>query len=346
MKNKYILTTSVALIISLLSFSQDAKFFIDFEAAEALSNLPSGVTSVNGSNTVRVKNTTDFEAIPNAVQDDPDATGENELFLDFHGYLKLDLTTTENFSLAYDYRRTNDNDDWWLGFLTFIGNDGTDNRLEQILIREWDGQLNYADTNTGSVKPISFNTNYHVVLTSSNGDVKVYVNDVEVLNVPYTDSGKNIQTWTNASVLISYKGNSFDGTSVSPESEYNSNARDTRVYIDNIALFDREISSSEVSQLYNNGNNSLGVLSLTENSIINKSIKLYPNPLNSSDKNINLSSDKVKSIEIFNILGAKILAKKVVNSAVNVNQLPSGIYMVKSFDNNGNLLNNQKLIKH
>jgi hypothetical protein len=46
--------------------------------------LPSGVTNVNGANTVRVKNTTDFPAIPNAVQSDPDASGENELKISWY----------------------------------------------------------------------------------------------------------------------------------------------------------------------------------------------------------------------------------------------------------------------
>ena len=345
MKKNYLLITCCVLFISSISFSQEAKFFIDFETTDALSNLPSGLTNINGTNTIRVKNSTDYSPIPNAVQADPDTTGENELFLDFHGYLKVDLTNPSSFSLAYDYRRTDDNDDWWLGFLTFIGNDGTDNRLEQLQIREWDGQLSYADTNTGGVKPISFNTNYHVVFTSNNGDIKVYVNGAEVLNVPFSSSGKNIHTWSNASVLLSFKGSSFDGTNVTPEPEYDANARDTRVYVDNIALFDREISSAEVTQLFNNGNNNLGVLSIAENSTIDNKIKLYPNPLNSSVNNLKLSSNKVKSIEIYNILGARVFYKEVINSKVDVSSLSSGTYIVKSFDINGNKLNDNKLIK-
>lgn len=345
MKKKYFLITICLLVFNITNYAQEAKLFIDFESTDALSNLPQGVTNSNGTNTVRVKNSTDYAPLANAVQTDPDATGENELFLDFHGYLKVDLSNPSSFTLAYDYRRTDDNDDWWLGFLTFIGNDGTDNRLEQLQIREWDGQLNYADTNTGSVKPISFNTNYHLVLTSSNGDIKVYVNGEEVLNVPFSSSAKNIHTWSNASLLISFKGSSFDGTNVTPEPEYDSNARDTRVYVDNIALFDREISSSEVTQLYNNGNNSLGVLSVADNNFIDNTIKLYPNPLNSSVNQIRFSSDKVKSVDIYNIIGARVFSKEVINSKLNVSSLSSGTYIVKSYDINGKKLNDSKLIK-
>lgn len=345
MKKNYLLITFCALLINAMTYSQEAKYFLDFEETDALTNLPSGVTNVNGANTVRVKNTTDFPAIPNAVQSDPDANGENELFLDFHGYLKLDLTNPASFSLAYDYRRTDDNDDWWLGFLSFIGNDGTENRLEQLQIREWDGQLNYADENTGSAKPISFNTNYHVVFTSNNGDIKVYVNDVEVLNVPFSSSGKDVHTWTNTALLFSFKGDSFDGTSVTPEPEYSSSARDARVYVDNIALFDRELSSAEVTQLFNNGNNNLGVLSVSDNSFLDNKIKIYPNPVNNSVDELQISSNKVESVEIYNILGAKVLSEKLTNSTLSVRKLAKGTYVLKLFNIDGKNISNNRIIK-
>ena len=256
MRNNYFFISFFAILISSISFGQAEKFYLDFEGASPLTSLPAGVTNVNSSNTIRVKNTTDYTATPNLVQTDPDVTGENELFLDFQGYLKIDINSpSAGFSIAYDYRRTNDNDDWYLGFLSFIGNDGVSNRLEQLLIREWDGQLEFGGQNTGGVKPIGFNTNYHVVVTVSNlGDLIVYVNNTEVFNVPNSTSGHNIHTWTNASLLLSFKGSSFDGTNVTPEPDFASNARDTRAYVDNVALFERVLSSTEITTIYNNGN--------------------------------------------------------------------------------------------
>ena len=324
-----------------------AKFFINFETPNALTNLPNGVSNVNGTNTVRVKNSTNYPAMNNVVQDDPDASGEKELFLDFHGYLKVNVDNPSNgYSLVYDYRRNDANDDWWLGFLTFIGNDGADNKLEQLLIREWDGQLNFGDVNTGSVKPIGFFSNYHVVVTvSSIGDLKVYVNGSEVLNVPNSTSGKNLHTWTNASLLMSFKGNSFDGTNVTPEPDYASNARDARAFIDNVALFTRQISSTEVTNLYTNGNNSLGVLSNAEVTLLDNEIKVYPNPINSSNSELRISSDEVKHIEIYNVLGAKVLSRKIANSIVNIDSLSAGTFFVRLFDESGKNVKNTKIIK-
>ncbi len=239
---------------------QGAKFYLDFEGASPLSNLPSGVANVNSTNTVRVKNTTDFPAIPNAVQSK--STGGNELFLDFHGYLKTDIPDpSKGFTLAYDYRRTWDNDDWWLGFLTFIGNDGSSNRLEQLLIKEWSGQLNFSGVDSFNPYPVYLDQNYKIVITcSAGGDIKVYVDNVLKLTVPNATSGKNIHTWTNASLLLSFKGSSFDGITVTPEGDYASNSRDTRAFVDNIALFEMELSAADVAQLYNNGNNTFGVI--------------------------------------------------------------------------------------
>ena len=177
MNKNYFFTVIFIVFVSLFNYAQTEKFYLDFESENTLENLPTGVTNVNGVNTVRVKDKTDYTATPNVVQSDPDVSGENELFLDFQGYLKVDVSSpSEGFSLAYDYRRSDENDDWWLGFLTFIGNDGTDNRLEQLQIREWSGQLDFAGQNTSDVHPIGFNTNYRVVVTVNNsGDLKVFV---------------------------------------------------------------------------------------------------------------------------------------------------------------------------
>lgn len=315
------------------SYGKAPKFYLDFENASPLSNLPSGVTNVNGTNTVRVKNTTDYPPVPNAVQSK--VGGGNELFLDFHGYLKMDVPTPINgFSLAYDYRRNNANDDWWLGFLTFIGNDGSSNKLEQLLIKEWSGQLNFKGVDSSNPYPIWFDTNYKIVVTcSSTGTVKVYVDNVLKMSVPST----SINTWTNAGLLLKFKGSSFDGTNVTPEGDYASNARDNRAFVDNIALYEGELSAADVTQLFTNGNNSLSV---QDQKISN--VTLYPNPVKDV---LNFSSPEVKSVAIYSILGAKVMAKEITNSSADVSSLNAGVYIVNCFDIDGKKIDGLKLIK-
>jgi hypothetical protein len=245
------------------SLVQGAKYYLDFENANPLANLPSGVANVNATNTIKIKNDDAkvYSPIPNAVQSK--SAGGNELFLDFHGYLKTDIPDpSKGFTLAYDYRRTWDNDDWWLGFLTFIGNDGSTNRLEQLLIKEWSGQLTFNGSDSFNPYPVWFDTNYKIVITcNTSGDIKVYVDNVLKLVAPNAVSGKNIHTWNNASLLLSFKGSSFDGTTVTPEPGYSTYSGDTRAYIDNVALFEMELSAADVAELYNNGNNAFGVIS-------------------------------------------------------------------------------------
>ena len=346
MKNNYFLITFCVLLLNTMTYGQEAKFFIDFETTNALSNLPSNVTNVDGANTVRVKNTTDYPATPNVVQTDPDAAGENELFLDYHGYLKMDLDVSNGYSLALDYRRSPEDADWYLGFLTQIGNNAGSNSIERIKIaRYWEASFDFNGTES-SWKGVNIDNNTHIVITvNSTGDVKIYQNNVEILAVTNATSGKNLTNWTAASLLLSFNGGSYDGTNVTPEPDYASNARDTRASVDNIALFERELSSTEVTQLFNNGNDNLGVLSLTDNNFINNSIKLYPNPLNSSVNELSISSSKVKSVEIYNILGAKVMSKKITNSRINISTLAKGTYVIKCFDVNGKNMDTVRAIK-
>lgn len=339
MKNNYLLISVCALLIGNMSYGQAPKFYLDFEGVSPLSNLPSGVTNVNGTNTIKIKNdnTKVYPAIPNAVQSD--GAGGNELFLDFQGYLKVDVPSPSNgFSLAYDYRRNNANDDWWLGFLTFIGVEGTTNKLEQILIREWSGQLHFNGVNSIDPYPIWFDTDYKIVITCSpTGDIKLYVDNVLKLNVPNATSGKNIHNWTNASLLLSFKGNTFDGTNVTPEGDFASNSRDARAFVDNIALYERELSVADVSGLFNNGNNSLSV---KEQKINN--LNIYPNAVVDV---LNFSSPEIKSVAIYNVSGSKVLTAAITNSTVDVSDLKSGVYIVNCFDVDGKIIDAIRIIK-
>jgi hypothetical protein len=340
MKTNYFFATALTFLIGFTSYSQGELFYLDFEGSDPLTNLPTGVTNVNSSTTVRVKDNTDYPPVNNAVEADPDEAGENELFLDFHGYLKIDVENPSNgFSLAYDYRRNDDNDDWWLGFLSFVGNDGVENRLEQLLIREWDGQLNFGDVNTGGNKPIGFLTNYHVVvIINESGDLITYVNGAEVLNVPNTTTNHNINTWTNASLLLSFKGSDFDGTDVTPEPEYQTNARDARAFVDNIALFDRTLTPDEVTEIFNNGNNTLSI----ESQILKNSLSIYPNPVREV---LNFSSQDVKSVDVFSISGAKVLSKEVTNASLDLSSLEAGTYIIQCKDFDGNKIKILRAIK-
>lgn len=67
-------------------------------------------------------------------------------------------------------------------------------------------------------------------------------------------------------------------------------------------------------------------LSKKENQI--NGLKIYPSPANTF---INISSDTLaeKQLELYNVLGKKVLISKVTNQAINISNLPKGIYVAK-----------------
>lgn len=77
--------------------------------------------------------------------------------------------------------------------------------------------------------------------------------------------------------------------------------------------------------------------STDSNPIIGKTfeITLYPNP---AQEQINFrTSTTIQSVEIYNLAGQKVVSQKVIDGSVNINQLPSGTYMVKAYTENGEI---------
>ncbi|MGK0454235.1 MAG: hypothetical protein ACJAYY_001712 [Paraglaciecola sp.] len=67
--------------------------------------------------------------------------------------------------------------------------------------------------------------------------------------------------------------------------------------------------------------------------------------MNSSVNELSISSSKVKSVEIYNILGAKVMSKKITNSRINISTLAKGTYVIKCFDVNGKNIDTVRAIK-
>ena len=58
-------------------------------------------------------------------------------------------------------------------------------------------------------------------------------------------------------------------------------------------------------------------------------LTIYPNPVNSGKIYITSKSSLDKKIEIFDVLGKKVLETTTSNKEVNVSNLISGIYIIK-----------------
>ena len=68
-------------------------------------------------------------------------------------------------------------------------------------------------------------------------------------------------------------------------------------------------------------------LSVSKNEII-RSVKLYPNP---AQDVINIESKTIKlsSVDMYNVLGAKVMSSEILNDRINVSNLTKGVYFMK-----------------
>lgn len=73
------------------------------------------------------------------------------------------------------------------------------------------------------------------------------------------------------------------------------------------------------------------VLSVADNVI--EGFKMYPNPATSNFINITTANNSIKNVEVFDMLGKKIINQEVTTT-LNISSLQAGIYIVKVTENN------------
>ena len=56
---------------------------------------------------------------------------------------------------------------------------------------------------------------------------------------------------------------------------------------------------------------------------------MYPNPLKGNTLFLTSTANADMSVQIFDLLGKEVLKSDVINNAVNVSKLNSGVYVVK-----------------
>ena len=74
-------------------------------------------------------------------------------------------------------------------------------------------------------------------------------------------------------------------------------------------------------------NKSFGASKTQEPTI--EGLSIYPNPVNSGKIYITTKSSLDKKVEIFNVLGKKVLETVITSKEVNVSNLSAGVYIIK-----------------
>jgi len=104
--------------------------------------------------------------------------------------------------------------------------------------------------------------------------------------------------------------------------------------MDNIEVYQRAISDAEVTTLFNGG-------TLSVNNQSKEIFNSYPNPVVDY---LHFSSNDVYSVEVYNILGAKVSSQKAVKS-VDMTNLNKGVYIVKAINNETSNVSTIKVVK-
>jgi len=173
----------------------------------------------------------------------------------------------------------------------------------------------------------------HVVYVYNFGTIKIYLDGNLVLN-DNTSNGKTI-TKTSAPITIGvtywFPSQTFE--------KYYWNGK-----IDDIKIYNRELSSCEIADLYTPGNVT-GILPSSGNNV--KEIKAYPNPVK-DHVSFDLTAEDLKAkISILDATGieCKDVTLVISNSTVTANfaSMKNGIYFLKI--NNNGIIKSTKIIK-
>lgn len=175
------------------------------------------------------------------------------------------------------------------------------------------------NTNVAFANATTPNNWKHVVITFDASKVaKIYVDGV--LGNQGTQNN-----WFTSGTNSFFLGNSFGATT----GAFNG-------AIDDLKIYNYALSPTEVTSLYTS--NTLSSANFNQN---NLEVSLYPNPVNDV---LNIETAlELKSIEIFNIQGQKVLSSN--QKQINVADLASGIYMVKIQDTENTVATKKVIIK-
>ncbi|TCK67343.1 putative secreted protein (Por secretion system target) [Winogradskyella wandonensis] len=175
---------------------------------------------------------------------------------------------------------------------------------------EFAWQANLA-SNTNVVPSLTIGNWHNITMVASevNPSLTAYRLFVDgVFDADLTGSATDIRASSNNYLV-------YRNIAISPTAGYQDD-------IDNIRIYNRELSNTEVASIF-----SENVLSSNDFSINNFRLNLYPNPT-SNILNIESNNQQIKQIEIYDILGKQLLIAN--NSNIDVSNLKSGIYILKA----------------
>lgn len=191
---------------------------------------------------------------------------------------------------------------------------------------------------------LQMNTWYHYTVTvdRENNIIKLYLDGAQhdiqtwTVNSGGNPTGGSVTgadyTITNASVSAEHQGNLQFGLSMNiPSSHFVNGA------LDDVFFFDRVLSSSEVSDLYNGvvPGQASGIADVRGLEVLN----LYPNPATDVVIVSDLASQN-SNYAVLNSLGMQVLSGKLVGGTIDVSSLSKGVYILRTDERIGRFIVN------
>lgn len=367
---KKIYSTLLLLSISLFTYAQGPEFTIDFEGADPLNNLPAGVTSVNPTGDVLTFVNTNAYMIETAggdlVLQDVGAVearaefantiftdGTNNLLqTDYTGHIIINETAlgTASYSVRLNYMvfgHTQGGTD--CGIFTVVGNDAGTWKSDRITSRNG-GYATGLGIELGGAAGFQYGTVvplYREIILTYNSSDKFYRIYMDGALADTSTEEQTSGEWDTRKFYIGFNGRNSIGNGDGIDQldtatgEFTANAlrndgrtADLQTRMDNIQVYKRAITDAEVLTLFNGG-------TLSVNNQTKDLFNSYPNPVVDY---LHFSSNDVYSVEVYNILGAKVSSQKAVKS-VDMTNLNKGVYIVKAINNETSNVSTIKVVK-
>jgi hypothetical protein len=238
----------------------------------------------------------------------------------------------------------------WGSLLSYGKETATGNHNELLVSKNGVIDYDYFNINSISNDSISQNNWFHIVYVFDNTiGTKIYVNGVlTTLKV----SGISLSSTNISSINTLLSGTMTVGNT------NNNNNYWYKGSIDDIAIYNRAITSTEVLSLYQNGYcqktiTVMDTLVISSTTGINSispdfgTVKIYPNPSNNL---LNIAVSKPSNnytLKIFNS-SSSLVYSEVLNTSstqINLSSLGStGLYIIQIYDTQNNILDTRKLI--
>lgn len=169
-----------------------------------------------------------------------------------------------------------------------------------------------------------------VTIADFNANSEDYESElIAFLNVSLTDADGTVTFATGTNYVISNGSETTTMRTQFFDADYIGQVIPTTQLSNIVGIASQFDNGTDVTpQIFPRDSNDFNAnLSASSNTLTNVSI--YPNPSNTGLVTIETASNEAAAVEVYNLLGKQVISQTLTNSTLNVDNLSSGVYLVK-----------------